>query len=187
MNTEPITLKELATELDMDRSNLRKYTLKLGITPYSIRTPESRNQATLAVGGEDADTIRQARADAGFLADPVELLKPFVAGDGLFYIVHPDPEMRPERVKLGYTTNLKDRMATYKTSNPDMAIAGTAFCKQHWEAAWIALLTGASECTHIAGEVFDCANIDALVRRLDNSNGCPWDTSCCHGERAGLP
>ena len=76
--------------------------------------------------------------------------------------------MRPERVKLGYTTNLKDRMATYKTSNPDMAIVDTAFCKPHWEAAWIALLTGASECTHIAGEIYDCLDIESMARRLQN-------------------
>ena len=168
MAYEIITLKDLAAELGMDRSHLRKYTLRLGIIPQRTRTPESRNQATLAVSGSDADTIRQARVNAGFGGEAHETIKPFVQGDGLFYIVQPDPEMRPERVKLGYSTNFQERMASYTTANPDVALAANAFCKQNWEAAWIALLAGMPECTHVAGEVYDCTDIDAMVRRLEN-------------------
>ena len=166
MDNTQITLKELATELGMDRSHLRKYVLNLGIIPHRVRTPESRNQATLAVCTEEADQIRKARADGGFADDTIRRIDPHGTGGGLLYIVQPDIEARPERVKLGHTTNFYERMAMYRTANPDTVFVDFVGCKQNWEAAWIALLTGASDCTHVAGEVYDCTDIEALIRRL---------------------
>ena len=59
---EQITLKDLAKELQMDRSNLRKYVVSEGITTFQIRTLASRGQKTLALAREDADKIRHGLA-----------------------------------------------------------------------------------------------------------------------------
>ena len=70
-----VTLKQLAEELDIDRSNARKFILALGITPAKIRTQDSRQQLTLAVTPEEADRIRAARKAAGFnVREPDEIL-----------------------------------------------------------------------------------------------------------------
>ena len=65
-NEHVITLRDLAEELGMDRSHLRRYVLGIGIKPLRIRTKESRSQLTLCVTDLDAVKIRQARAAAGF-------------------------------------------------------------------------------------------------------------------------
>src|SRR6516162_7596309 len=55
---EFISLKQLAMELGMDRSNTRKYVLKSGIRPHKRRTPDSGRQLTLALTVEEATQIR---------------------------------------------------------------------------------------------------------------------------------
>ena len=54
-----ITLIELAGELDMDRSSLRKAVLKLGIPTVRVRSLKARGQASHAVTAADAEVIRK--------------------------------------------------------------------------------------------------------------------------------
>ena len=53
-----VTLRSLSEELNMDRSHLRKYVLRIGIAPFKVRTAESGHQETLAVSIEQAEDIR---------------------------------------------------------------------------------------------------------------------------------
>ena len=64
---EFVSLKQLAAELGLDRSNTRKYVLKSGVRPHKRRTPDSGSQLTLALTMEEADRIRAKRRDEGFL------------------------------------------------------------------------------------------------------------------------
>ena len=59
---EHITLKELAEELGMDRSNLRKYVVAEGISTFTVRNLASRGQKMLALVPEDADRVRGSLA-----------------------------------------------------------------------------------------------------------------------------
>lgn len=70
MESDVVVLKDLAAELGMDRSHMRRFVLGLGIDPFFVRTQESRNQATLAVSVEEAEQVRAARREAGFLGGP---------------------------------------------------------------------------------------------------------------------
>ena len=129
---ETITLKELAIDLGMDRSNLHKYVKGMGIEPLMVRTPESRGQATSALTLEDAERVRLERANAGFISQ-----RSIVAESGnlgVFYVVILDPEVRANRVKFGFTKNLDSRMATYRTTNPDSTVVRCWECNRNWEA-----------------------------------------------------
>ena len=57
-----ITLKELAEEMGMDRSNLRKYVVTEGIKTFMVRKLSSKGQKMLALLPEDANRIRAALA-----------------------------------------------------------------------------------------------------------------------------
>ncbi len=162
---EPITLKTLAAELGMDRSHLRKFVLKMEIEPLRVRTPDSRNQATLALIPTDADRVRTARAAAGFSkSDNHSEVR---VSDGQFYIAAMDIEARPNRIKVGYTDSLDNRVASYRTGNPDVQILRTWPCKRAWEAAVIDAVTNLHGCQRVSGEVYDCKDVDALVARGD--------------------
>ena len=65
MSEEYVSLKQLAEELGLDRSNTRKYVLKQGLKPHKRRTPDSGNQLTLALRVEEAEYIRNKRREEG--------------------------------------------------------------------------------------------------------------------------
>ena len=66
MVDNPISLRELAKELSMDRSNLRKYILKQGITFEKMRTMVGKHQLELGLTQENADKVRSARTKNGY-------------------------------------------------------------------------------------------------------------------------
>ena len=71
-----VTLKQLAEEFNIDRSNIRRFILSLGITAAKIRTQDSRQQLTLAVTPSEADRIRATRKAAGFkVRDPEDVIE----------------------------------------------------------------------------------------------------------------
>ena len=59
MRQELTTLAELAQELDMDRSALRKGVVKLGIKTHRVRSLASRGQAMAALSPADAARVRE--------------------------------------------------------------------------------------------------------------------------------
>ena len=147
----------------MDRSHLRKYVLHMGIDLVKVRTPASRNQPTLAVTEEEADRIRNERQLAGFSSSG----KVETPGLGDFYIIVLDPEARPNRLKLGFSDGLEGRMATYRTSNPDVRVLHKWPCKPSWEQAAIAVCANAPGTQHVSGEVYDVRSIEDTLNRGD--------------------
>jgi len=157
-----ITLKELAREFGLDRSNVRKYVLSAGFEPVKIRTPESRGQLTLALTMEDAEAVRELRNKEGFLK-----VRAVNGSDGgYFYVAQLLPEVKPKRVKLGHTNNVKARLSSHQTVAPNVVLLGEWACKRTWEAAVIASITRVgSGCVKVGQEVFDCDNLTDLVDR----------------------
>lgn len=161
--TEYISLKSLSEELKLDRSNLRKYVLKHGFTTYNIRTHDSRNQTTLALQLDDAESIRDLRKSQGFVKSncPVDNNK------GFFYIIQLVPELNPLRVKLGFATDVLTRLSAHQTAAPTAKLIKSWKCKRTWEIPAIECITQI-ECVHIANEVYECKNLYTLTERADN-------------------
>ena len=159
-----ITLKELADELGLDRSNLRKYVNKLGLEFHRLRTPESRGQLTLSVTNDEAEYIRKCRSEAGFIKNKNAKNKAGI--DGCFYAVLPDKEARPNRVKFGFTTDLKNRLSSHRTCCPKAELIIQWPCKRTWESAILDSLSAHGGVSLVAGEVYDCYNIDLILKHL---------------------
>lgn len=161
--SEYVTIQELADDWGMARTNARKYVLKQGFTFASIRTPDTRGQATLALSSEDAEAVREVRRRQGFLkgaATPIE------NGDGYFYIVQVVPELEPRRVKLGWTYDIDSRLSAHRTAAPTAQLVRAWPCKKSWEGTAMASLTRCG-CQLIANEVYTCDNVEAITERAD--------------------
>lgn len=157
---EFVSLKQLAIELGMDRSNTRKYVLKSGFRPHKRRTPDSGGQLTLALTLEEARRIRAKRQEEGFLASN----KVFPKETGFFYVIRLVPELDPRRIKLGFAEDVTLRLAQHKTAAPTAVLVNCWPCKRSWEGTAIDCLAG-SECRLILNEVFECEDVEALVAR----------------------
>jgi len=154
-----VTVKKLADELGMDRSNIRKYVLSKGFAFLKVRTPESRNQLVLALSASDAELIRQARESEGY-----GVLQPVDTNGGFFYIIQLIPELAPLRVKLGFASDVNARLQAHRTSAPTASLVASWPCKKTWEIAAIASATRTG-CKLIANEVYACDDLETLVQR----------------------
>lgn len=141
---------------------MRKYVLSKGFSPFKVRTPESRGQLTLALTQEDAETIRELREKEGFSSYSV----PITNGQGHFYVIQIVPDLAPKRVKLGFASDVGNRLQAHRTSAPTAWIATSWPCMRSWELAAIASATRTG-CQLVGGEVFDCEDLEALISRCN--------------------
>lgn len=162
-----VTLKTLASELKLDRSNLRKYALKHGFSFLRVRTAESGNQATLALTPEDADALKNLRKAEGFTSTSRLVRND---GQGVFYAIQLLPELEPSRIKLGFTTGLDARLQSHRTTCPDTKLLKSWPCKKVWEAAALDSISR-EPCKLVANEVFSCEDIESLLARGDEFFG----------------
>jgi hypothetical protein len=157
-----VSLKLLAAELGLDRSNMRKYALKVGVKPHTRRTPDSGGQLTLAVSAAEAEFIRTKRRDQGFL----ESSKPVSAEVGVFYIIQLIPDLDPSRLKFGFADDIRARFDQHRTSAPTAKVVKTWPCRRAWEGTVIDCLAAAG-CKLILNEVYECDTVAAVSGRAD--------------------
>ena len=157
-----VSLKQLAERFGLDRSNTRKYVLKLGIKPHKRRTHDSGGQLTLAVTPEEAQRVIGERETQGFTSSA----KVVESETGVFYVIQLVPELDPKRIKLGFAVDLKQRLAQHKTSAPTAIVLKYWPCKRTWELTAMDSISCA-KCRLILNEVFECDDLDALLHRGD--------------------
>jgi hypothetical protein len=162
MANDFVSLKVLATELGLDRSNMRKYAIKVGVKPHKRRTPDSGGQLTLAVSGAEADFIRTKRREQGFLQGS----KPVAAESGLFYIIQLVPDLDANRVKFGFADDIQTRLAQLRTAAPTAQVVKTWPCRRAWEGTIIDTVSAAG-CRLILNEVYECDDLAVVVERAD--------------------
>lgn len=160
---EYVSISELSREIGLDRSHTRRYALHHGFTFTKIRTLDSKNQLTLALTKEDAETLYELRRNQGFGQSGL----PSENGHGFFYAVQPLPDLAPNRIKLGWANDPDSRLSAYKTISPDAKILKSWPCRSSWERAAIASITRA-ECKQIGVEIFHCDNVETLLKRGDD-------------------
>jgi hypothetical protein len=153
-----ISVKQLAKELGIDRSGLRKYILKLGINPVKRITSDSGMQRALTVSSIEATTIRNSR--------DFESVSTVDNEKGVFYAIQVVPELDPRRIKLGFTSGLKERLAQHRTVAPTAVVLKTWPCKKSWETTVINYLSS-QKCSLILNEVFEFEDIDNVIEMGD--------------------
>ncbi len=164
-----ITLKRLAEEIGIDKSNARKYVLDNGFTFEKIRSAETQNQLTLALPIEQANQVKQLRLSQGF---PVNGHAEFrdTLKTGTFYIIQLIPELDNKRVKLGYTGNINSRLRAHQTTCPKANILAQYPCRETWELAAIASITR-KNCELIGNEVYQVCDLDMVLEQAEDFFG----------------
>lgn len=161
MQEEYVSLKQLAERMGLDKSNARKYVLTQGFSFLKQRTEDSSGQVANVLTLEDAEAVIAIREEQGFTGQVIE-----ANGDGWFYIIQLIPEFNPLRVKLGFASNVQNRLQAHRTSAPTAQLVKAWPCKRMWEQAAMDSITR-KECKLIASEVFECKALIMLANRGD--------------------
>jgi hypothetical protein len=77
-------------------------------------------------------------------------------GFGYFYLIQLLPDEIPDRIKIGYTNNLDQRLADHRVTNPTLKLVKSWSCKRTWEYSATASITREG-CSHVGGEVYEGA------------------------------
>ena len=157
---ENTTLQQLATELQVDASYLRKFVLKKGFKIFLARAVGTKSQPLTALTKEDAEEVKELW-NKKILGSTL----PTSTRIGYFYVMRITSEV-PGRIKVGFSNNVDARLDTYQTFSPSAELIGYWPCRMSWERAATDSITR-RDCTRLANEVFDCQDVEAVI---ENAN-----------------
>ncbi len=164
-NEDYLTLSQCAEKLNIDKSNLRKqiHNGKYGhIQLEHVRREDTGNQKALALSHRDFEHIKAMREDRGFHDDNKVISK----SQGFFYIIQTNPNQIPDRYKCGYTTDMANRIAAYKTVCPYMTITYQRECDTIHEPVLLKMLDKHGE--RVINELFAFEDMELVVDIIDN-------------------
>ena len=80
-----------------------------------------------------------------------------------------EPQFDPGRFKVGFTTNISERIRSHRTSAPFSAIIKQWSCKLLWEKTAIECMT--QDCEQLHTEVFRTDNLNEVIGRGESFFG----------------
>ena len=147
---------------DTVRRSVQKFGKELGIEIKRRRNKKGTLSNCLSIEDVNKLTshfeVRQSKIQIGRDDSAPQLF-------GYFYIIQLVPEAIPNRVKLGYTDDLKQRLREHQTSAPTSKIIRHWKCKRYWEQAAIDSITR-ENCTLVLNEVYE-GNIEQFIKRAE--------------------
>ena len=166
MEKELISVIDAVSILGMNhKQTLFKIIKRLDISTVKQRNSASRNQLISYITKNDLERIRQYLADAtprdtGGEASPEPQID-----KGVFYLIQLEPEHDPGRFKVGFASNLSERMRTHRCSAPLAIVLASWPCRPLWEKTTIDCVT--QSCEQIHTEVFRTDDIARVQKRCE--------------------
>jgi hypothetical protein len=158
-----VRISDLAQRLGVDVSTIRRLiqqsAAELGLAPTKGK------QNVIYLTAEDADLLAshyETRSSRSAVSqDEGRSFSRF----GFFYIVQLVPEALPERVKIGYTDNLDNRMAEHRCAAPTARLARSWRCKRSWDYAAMDSITRTG-CKLVLNEVYE-GDLQGFIDRAE--------------------
>lgn len=164
-----VAIVDLADELQVRKQWIFKIAKRLDIRTGQRREAERGNQIIATVSREEATMIRREieasiRRGTESNSSTEEGIDP-ISEAGVFYVIQLEPEHDPERVKVGFTTDLDGRLRKHRCSAPFAVCVISWPCRPTWERAAIDCVTDGFEQLHT--EVFRATSLADVRRRGD--------------------
>jgi hypothetical protein len=109
---------------------------------------------------EELASARQSPDSAGGDGDSVGSLGASLYDVGVFYLLCLEPEHDPSRFKVGFASNLDERLRQHRCSAPFAKVVRTWPCRRLWEKTAIECVT--EGCDRLHTEVFRASSLAAV-------------------------
>ena len=131
MSTESlISISDIARSHGRHKEAVHKTVKRLGLNVVKRVGPRTRGQRASHIAVQDYETHRQqfdvVIATAGAAVSPEQPA-------AVFYFILTEPELDPGRFKLGFSTDVAERLRSHKTSAPFSRVVRTWSCKASGE------------------------------------------------------
>jgi hypothetical protein len=167
MDADLVSIRDIAAEFGKRKQTIFKVLKRLRILPDLRRSEAGRNQKVAYVTLEEARRIRHeltSRVSIG-VAEESPSPDPFETDIGCFYVVQLEPHMDPKRFKVGFASNMSERLQKLRCSAPFAAALRTWPCRVLWERTAIDCVTDGCERLHT--EVFRAADVSAVIEKCE--------------------
>lgn len=130
MSNEIISVIDVAKKLGQHKAHVFKILRRLGIDTVKEKSHDARGQKIAYITTHDYDRISEYLAGD---KNESEVSAPQPDVGGVFYLIQLEPEHDPGRFKLGFATNIDERLRSHKTAAPFSKVLKTWPCKLLWE------------------------------------------------------
>lgn len=145
--------------------NLRDIAKELGITYQTVKSrTEQLDIEVVQTQNEKNMYLSSIRAaDLAKLKD--SLTNKSHSENGFFYMIALVPEYSRGRIKLGFATNVEERLGNHRTAAPTAELVRCWPCKRAFEKTIIAALSSLGK--QVRNEVYDFDNVDLIVSKAE--------------------
>lgn len=163
MSKSLVPVSEVAEQLGKNKQHLFKVMDRLGIERKLEKSASARGQKIAFI---DEDAITKLKEH--FLEyDEAPDQRLFDSNSsGVFYLIQLEPEHDPGRFKLGFATNIEERLRAHRTAAPFSKVLNTWPCKLLWEKTAIESIT--RDCKQIHTEVFRHESLAEIENRCNS-------------------
>ena len=167
----PISVKDFAEQNGLLKQTVFKVLKRLEIDPSKSRGgSQNRGQTISYITEEDARRVLEALASGrsasrGQEAEGVELTDAALYDIGVFYLLCLEPEHDPSRFKVGFASNLNERLRQHRCSAPYITVVKTWPCRRLWEKTAIEGVTQGCERLHT--EIFRAQSLEAVEAQCE--------------------
>ena len=144
------------------KAHVHRITKRLGIHIEQPKADGTRGQKASHISVQDYEAHRQHFDVAS--TNSVNAESPELP-NAVFYVILLEPERDPGRFKVGFSTDVAERLRSHKTSAPYSEVVKTWPCKLLWEKTAIDCI--ADGCERLAPEVFRADHIQDVICRAD--------------------
>jgi len=162
MTEKLISIVQAAQELGRNKQYLFKLVDRFGLEKTLERSSGSKGQKIAYISMDGYKKIQDYINSTENTSVQEEAT---VSGYGVFYLIQLEPEHDPDRFKLGFATNIEERLRAHKTSAPYSTVVKTWPCKLLWEKTAIDSVT--QGCERIHTEVFRANSIQEIEKRCN--------------------
>jgi len=166
MDENLISVIDAAVQLGTRKQQLFKIIKRLGVSTSKHRNSAHKNQVISYITKDDLDLIaRHMAAGKSNTGGETEAAPTFQVDRGVFYLIQLEPEYDTGRFKVGFASNLSERLRDHRCSAPFATVLAMWPCLLLWEKTAIDCVT--QTCEKIHTEVFRTDDISEVRNRCE--------------------
>ncbi len=173
MNEEMISVIDAGKQLGRAKATVFKIMKRLGMNALKRRDVGSKNQVVAYLSLTDFERIKEELTSAtSVIAEEVQMadFDGFISAEiGVFYLVQLEPDHDPFRFKVGFASNLNDRLRALRCSAPFSKVVKSWACRRLWEKTAIDCVTFG--CDKLHTEVFRCSSLESVQAKCEQFFG----------------
>ena len=155
-----ISITEIAKIHGKHNASVHRLVKRKGIETFKERSDKARGQNVTYITTDDYEDLKQTLGH--WDAPSTEAIG---GGSGVFYIVQLEPHHDPGRFKVGYTTDIAERLRSHRTAAPFSKMVKEWPCKLLWEKTAIECVS--QDCEQLYTEVFRANDIAEVVNKAE--------------------